>query len=186
MAKYNVHAGHCPDGKGASGAVGLLKESTEARKVKNLVIKKLKQKGHTVYDCTCDVKTTQSGCLVKIVDKCNKHKVSYDISIHLNSGRNDRKGDGKTGGVEAWIYDTANIATKKKAESIVKAICTETGLSTHGAAVKGCKQQGVSLYVLRKTKRKAILIECACLDDADDKKLWSPEKVASGIVKGLI
>ena len=121
MAKYNVHAGHCPDGKGASGAVGLLKESTEARKVKNLVIKKLKQKGHTVYDCTCDVKTTQSGCLVKIVDKCNKHKVSYDISIHLNSGRNDRKGDGKTGGVEAWIYDTANTTTKKKAESIVKA-----------------------------------------------------------------
>ena len=45
MAKYNVHAGHCPDGKGASGAVGLLKESTEARKVKKLVIKKLKQKG---------------------------------------------------------------------------------------------------------------------------------------------
>ena len=129
MAKYNVHAGHCPDGKGASGAVGLLKESTEARKVKKLVIKKLKQKGHTVYDCTCDVKTTQSGCLVKIVDKCNKHKVSYDISIHLNSGRNDRKGDGKTGGVEAWIYDTANTTTKKKAESIVKAICKETGLS---------------------------------------------------------
>lgn len=34
MAKFNIHAGHCPDGKGASGAVGILKESTEARKVK--------------------------------------------------------------------------------------------------------------------------------------------------------
>lgn len=29
MAKFNIHAGHCPDGKGASGAVGILKESTE-------------------------------------------------------------------------------------------------------------------------------------------------------------
>ena len=27
MAKYNVHAGHCPDGKGACGATGLLKET---------------------------------------------------------------------------------------------------------------------------------------------------------------
>ena len=28
MAKYNVHAGHNPDGKKACGAVGLIKEST--------------------------------------------------------------------------------------------------------------------------------------------------------------
>ena len=38
MAKYNIHAGHCPQGKGASGAVGYLKESIEDRKVKGEVI----------------------------------------------------------------------------------------------------------------------------------------------------
>ena len=38
MGTYNVHAGHCPQGKGASGAVGLLQESVEDRKVKNRVI----------------------------------------------------------------------------------------------------------------------------------------------------
>lgn len=32
--KFNVHAGHNPDGKIACGACGLIKESTEARKVK--------------------------------------------------------------------------------------------------------------------------------------------------------
>ena len=32
--KINVHAGHNPDGKIACGAVGLIRESTEARKVK--------------------------------------------------------------------------------------------------------------------------------------------------------
>ena len=32
--KINVHAGHNPDGKIDCGAVGLIKESTEARKVK--------------------------------------------------------------------------------------------------------------------------------------------------------
>lgn len=69
MAKFNIHAGHCPDGKGASGAVGILKESTEARKVKNKVIVLLKKEGHTAYDCTCDEKTTQSGCLTKMMQR---------------------------------------------------------------------------------------------------------------------
>ena len=92
MAKFNIHAGHCPDGKGASGAVGILKESTEARKVKNKVIVLLKKEGHTAYDCTCDEKTTQSGCLTKVVKKCNAHTVKRDVSIHLNSGRDDLKG----------------------------------------------------------------------------------------------
>ena len=58
MGTYNVHAGHCPQGKGASGAVGLLQESVEDRKVKNRVISALKNAGHTVYDCTCEENTT--------------------------------------------------------------------------------------------------------------------------------
>ena len=41
----NVHAGHNPDGKIACGAVGLIKESTEARKVKKEVIRLLRKKG---------------------------------------------------------------------------------------------------------------------------------------------
>ena len=47
---YNVHAGHCPQGQGASGAVGILQESVEDRAVKNEVIRLLRAEGHTVYD----------------------------------------------------------------------------------------------------------------------------------------
>ena len=36
--KINMHAGHNPDGKVACGATGFLKESTEARNVKNAAI----------------------------------------------------------------------------------------------------------------------------------------------------
>lgn len=50
MGKYNIHAGHCPQGQGASGAVGILKESVEDRLVKDALISKLKAAGHTVYD----------------------------------------------------------------------------------------------------------------------------------------
>lgn len=50
----NVHAGHNPDGKAGCGAVGIIRESTENRNVKNEVIRQLKALGHTVYDCTVD------------------------------------------------------------------------------------------------------------------------------------
>ena len=46
--RINVHAGHNPAGKVACGAVGLINESTEARRVKDEVISKLRQLGHTV------------------------------------------------------------------------------------------------------------------------------------------
>lgn len=46
--KFTIHAGHNPDGKKACGAVGLIKESTENRKVKDEVMRLLKLKGHTV------------------------------------------------------------------------------------------------------------------------------------------
>ena len=100
MGTYNVHAGHCPQGQGASGAVGILQESVEDRIVKNEVIRLLRAEGNTVYDCTCDENTTASGCLSKVVAKCNQHSVDLDVSIHLNSGRKDGTGDGKTGGVK--------------------------------------------------------------------------------------
>ena len=89
MSTYNVHAGHCPQDEGAYGAVGILQESVEDRIVKNAVIAKLENLGHTVYDCTCDENTSQNGCLATIVSKCNSHNVDLDISIHLNSGRGD-------------------------------------------------------------------------------------------------
>ena len=105
MSTYNVHAGHCPQDEGAYGAVGILQESVEDRIVKNAVIAKLENLGHTVYDCTCDENTSQNGCLATIVSKCNSHNVDLDISIHLNSGRDDYEGDDSTGGTEVYGYD---------------------------------------------------------------------------------
>ena len=60
----NVHAGHNPDGKVACGAIGIIRESTEARNVKNEVIRQLKGLGHTVYDCTVDNGTSANTCFV--------------------------------------------------------------------------------------------------------------------------
>lgn len=178
MAKYNVHAGHCPQGKGASGAVEFLKESTEARKVKNEVIRLLKGQGHTVYDCTCDTAESQSGCLDKIVSKCNQHSVKRDVSIHLNSGRDDQKGDGSTGGVEVYVYSRSSEAYSD-AERICKEVSKSLGITNRGLKLS------TKLRVLRTTKSPALLVECCFVDDRDDYERWDAEKCAAAIVKGL-
>lgn len=172
----NIHAGHNPDGKVACGSVGILKESTEARKVKDLVISQLQRVGHTVYDCTVDNGSNQSDVLAKIVSECNSHSVDLDVSIHLNSGRNDYEGDGSIGGTEVWCYN-------EKTRSIAERICEQ--IASLGFRNRGVKYS-TKLYVLRKTKAPAILIECAFVDDADDAKLWNAEKIAAAIVQGII
>lgn len=177
MAVYNVHAGHCPQGKGAYGAVGILKESVEDRIVKDEVIRLLRAKGHTVYDCTCEVNTTANGCLQKIVSKCNQHSVTLDVSIHLNSGRNDYKGDNSTGGTEVWNYDTR---TKAISDRICANIAKELGIRNRGT------KYSKSLYVLANTNSLSLLVECCFVDDKDDANHWNAKKCAKAIVEGIL
>lgn len=177
MGTYNVHAGHCPQGQGASGAVGILQESVEDRIVKDEVIRLLRAEGNTVYDCTCDENTTKQGCLNKIVAKCNQHGVDLDMSVHLNSGRNDYGGDGSAGGVEVIIYDDT---TKEVAERICANIATELGIRNRGV------KYNKSLFVLKKTVSPAFLIECCFVDDADDAKAWDAKRCAKAIVRGIL
>lgn len=103
MAIYNVHGGHSLICRGASG---LLEEVNEDRAVKNKVIEYLRKAGHTVYDCTDDNGRTQGANLSAIVAKCNAHKASLDVSIHLNAG-------GGTG-CEVENYDTGTKAVSDR------------------------------------------------------------------------
>ena len=175
MAVYNVHGGHSLKCRGVSD---LLDEVDEDRKVKNKLIELLRANGDTVYDCTDDYGTTQGANLSSIVSKCNAHNVDLDISIHLNSARNDRVGDGKCGGVEVYGYDDRIYGVAYKiAENIANAL----GIGFHGSSVKYNKE----LYVLRKTRAKAILIECCFVDDRDDVARWDSTKCAMAIASAL-
>lgn len=86
--RINIHAGHNPDGMTACGAVGLIRESTEARSVKDKVVEQLTAMGHTVHDCTCNNGTSQQDVLKRIVEACNKNDVDLDVSIHFNAAAN--------------------------------------------------------------------------------------------------
>lgn len=173
----NVHGGHNPAGKTACGAVGLLDESREDRIVKDIVIERLRDLGHTVYDCTVDNGTSQNDVLKKIVAKCNAHDVDLDVSIHFNSGRNDYGGDGKAGGTEVWLY-SQNSKAKSYAQRTVDAI------ANRGFTNRGLKYS-TGLYFLRKANAPAMLVECCFVDDKDDQKIYNAEKMANAIVKGI-
>ena len=179
--KINVHAGHCLSGKTACGAVGLLDESKENRLITAEVIRLLKADGNTVYDCTNDTASSVNENLRKIVDKCNAHSVDLDVSIHLNSGRKDKKGDGSVGGTEIWV--TASSGIKKTASSRILKNMATLGFKNRGIRITD------GLYVLNHTKAKAILIEVCFVDDKDDYNLYKKvryKKVAEAIAEGIV
>ena len=177
MGIYNVHAGHCPQGQGAFGAVGVLQESVEDRLVKDEVIRLLREQGHTVYDCTCDLAVSASECLKEIVKKCNQHKVELDVSIHLNSGRGDLTGDGNIAGTEVYNFSEK---TKAVSDRICANISVALGIKNRGT------KYNKDLYVLRHTNSPAILVECCFVDDKDDADRWDPKKCAQAIVAGIL
>ena len=163
--KINVHAGHNPDGKVACGAVGLIKESTDEK--------------HTVYDCTVNNGTSANDVLQKIVKKCNENDVNLDVSIHLNSGRSDKKGDGKIGGVEVLVY-SKDSKSYNTAVRVADKISKELGITNRGVKIRP------NLYVLKNTDAPAMLIECCFVDDKDDAKKWNTDKCAKAIVEGIL
>ena len=183
--RINVHAGHNPDGKVACGAIGIIQESTEARKVKEEVIRLLTVLGHTVYDCTVDNGTSANNVLTSIVKKCNAHEVDLDVSIHFNSGRNDYNGDGSIGGTEIFVYSKTSKAMTA-AKGVANTLKSDGyRLRKDGTSPADGVKINSKLYVLNKTKAPAMLVECCFVDDKDDVTLYDYRKVAEAIVYGI-
>ena len=167
MSTYNIHAGHNFKVPGASG---IFSETEEDRKVKDAVISKLRQLGHTVYDCTDNDGATQSQNLTNIVRNCNAHNVDLDISIHFNAS------DGNGHGTEVYLY--GNGRHREAGERIVEEIA-KLGFRNRGI------KDGSRLYVVTNTNALALLIECCFCDNAEDAKLYNAESMANAIVRGI-
>lgn len=174
--KINVHAGHTKQsGKspGAGSAKTGVYESVEDRKIKDEVIRLLKAKGHTVYDCTSEGVSMLDN-LQKICAKCNAHSVDLDVSIHLNCF------NGSGHGTETWIYSSSSKAksyAKKATDNLAKLGFTNRGVKTSTA-----------LYYLRHTNAPAMLIETFFCDNVGDCSIYKNKgykKLAQAIVNAI-
>lgn len=177
MKKINVSAGHAPDGGTGSGAVGIVKESTEARKITVNVVDFLSKNGVESYDCTCTVNCSQNECLSKIISKHNAHKSILDASIHLNCSDSP-----DANGVEILIMSYDGDKTKVEAAKRILKKFEEHGFKNRGIKVR------TDLAFLNKTKAPAILIEtffCSSKKDCDLYARYGSREIAKWIAEGL-
>ncbi|MEC2864835.1 N-acetylmuramoyl-L-alanine amidase [Bacillus thuringiensis serovar kyushuensis] len=166
MARYSLHGGHNSIVQGAN--FGNRREHVLDRQVKDAVAAKLRALGHTVYDDTDEVGTTQSQNLNNIIRKSNSHAVDLVISFHLNASN----GNGQ--GVEVLYYDQKDLAAKISAQ-----LAKDIGWRDRGA------KQRTDLAVLNGTKVPAILIELGFIDNESDMAKWNVDKIANSIVFAL-
>lgn len=167
--KIGINCGHTLSGPG-SGATGIINESTETRNVGNALMDLLRVNGHEIINCTIDRASSQNAYLKEAVNLANRQDLDYFISIHFNAG------GGK--GVEVYTYKGKQFADALK-------VCAN--ISSLGFKNRGVKD-GTGMYVVNKTKAKAMLIECCFVDtdDADKYKHLGAQKIAEAIYKAVV
>ena len=157
--KIAIRAGH---NFKAIGAVGLIDETTENRKVRDSVIKYLKQSGHSVLDVTPGNMSTNED-LSYGVAKANAWGADLFISIHFNKAYNSYNG---AIGTETWVYSkTDKFNDEVYAQRIVNAIA---GLGFKNRGVK----ENTQLYELKNTKMPSVIVEVCFVEATEDVALY--------------
>lgn len=168
-----INCGHTVEGPGM-GAVGLVRESEHTRLVGDVLMKKLTAAGVNVINCTVDRAASQEEYLEKVVRIANQSFLDLFISIHFNASKEHR-----AQGTEVYTYGG-------RKHSVAIAVCTH--LEKLGFSDRGVKD-GSGLYVIRRTKAKAILIEVCFCDNGRDidtyKRVGSWGTVADAIYRAV-
>ena len=153
--KIAVRGGHCPK---VTGAVALLNELKEDRKVKDSVIKYLKELGHSVLDVTPpDSTSTSSADLSYGVSKANDWGANLFVSIHFNKAYASYTG---AIGSEVCVYSNFDTAQR-----------VLDGLGSLGFKNRGQKVR-TGLYELKNTKMKSMIVEVCFVEATEDVALY--------------
>ena len=148
-----ISSGH---GARVPGAVGILNEVREARRIVKRVAKHLREMGVTAHEFHDDASTTQGQNLDTVIGWHNRQERDMDASVHLNAFKPT---DGPRG-TEAYYLSEA-----KTAKNVSKAIARAGGFRNRGGKLGG-------FAFLRRTEKPAILIEVCFVDSATDASLY--------------
>lgn len=164
-----INCGHTKSGAGY-GAVGIIRESEHTRLVGQELMNLLRAAGVTVVDCTIDQAGTQNEYLAAAVALANRQDLDWFISIHFNASPTH------TGhGAEVFTYEGRQYQDALD----VCANLAELGFTNRGV------KAGSGLYVIRKTKAKAMLIEVCFCDNQHDIDIYNAAGGAEGIAKAI-
>lgn len=163
----------------ATGAKALIDEVVEDRKVKDALIKYLKQLGHEVLDVTPGNMDTDND-LMYGVSKANSWGADIFISIHFNKAYNSYNG---AIGTETWVYSkTDNI---KLDEEVAGRIVDRIGAL--GFVNRGIKER-TDLYELKATKMASVIVEVCFVEATEDVNLYKrlgPDRIGQTIAEAI-
>lgn len=172
MAKgYELHAGHWENPN--SGAVGIIKEVVEARKVTMRVNEILKSMGVSTEYFEDNSTNNQRDNVNYLIKQHNKDRDDIIVSIHFNaSGATTDRAIG----TEVLYYNQKALAQK-----LADAISDASGLKNRGA------KERKDLGVLARTFEPAVLIEICFVNSSVDVALYRRdfEKICQAIAKVL-
>lgn len=120
--------------------------------------------------------TSNATSLAARVNDANTWGADYFISLHTNASTIE-----SASGSEAFVYRRGSIA-EALAENILTQLNYATGLTNRGVMARP------GLYVLRKTKMPATLVELGFITNPADAELmaYSPQLFAAGITNGVL
>ena len=165
--------GHTLSGAG-TGARGYVAETVKNREVGNRLMAMLKEKGHTVINCTVD---KSSNDLYDRVRKANAQKLDLFVSLHLNAFKSTTS----EMGVETHIYNgnySGKEANRKYAQAIQTALVQDIKWIDR-------KVKESNFYVVRETVAPAVLVELGFCDSQGDMNKWNTEKIAAALFRGI-
>jgi len=169
--KIGLRGGHSPNCK---GAMGILDEQVEARKIYNEMVPMLRAAGHSVIDCNSNGRT-QGAELAEGTNKANSSRCDVYITIHMNAST------GSGNGTECWLYNSGNGTMNSMADKIM------SNFAAKGFYNRG-KKYSTSYHDLKKSNMPAMIVETLFCDNSGDAQLYrkiGAKGIAEIIVKAI-
>jgi len=165
-----ISSGHS---KFVRGAVGVLDEVNEARRVVPRVAQHLRNAGATVQEFHDDVSRTQSANLGAIVAYHNKQTRDLDVSVHFNAFQRTENPRGT---------EVLHKSHQAMAARVSRSMANAAGFINRGAKVRN------DLSFLNRTARPAILLEVCFVDSAADAALYQRhfEDICRAIAESIL
>lgn len=154
--KIGLRGGHSPNCK---GAIGILDEQAEVRKIYYELTPMLQAAGHTVINCNSDEYNSPAD-LSRGTNTANANGCDIFISIHMN------KFDGSGKGTECWLYNASNGTMNTIADKVCQ-----------NFAAKGFRNRGIKyntgFHDLNATRMPAMIVETLFCDNSYDVGLYN-------------
>lgn len=177
--KIYIDQGHNPQGVNAGAEGNGYREQDLVYRIGQELAGILRAEGYDVRlsrpTADTTLGTTNASSLAARVNEANAWGADYFISLHANASTIPT-----ASGVEGLVYRVDSTAGEL-ARSITRAVSDATGLSDRGVTPR------TDLYVLRRTRMPAVLVELGFITNAEDAALLanSPQLFALGVANGI-